>query len=112
MDSILAEISKANAEMAKLSTHVVSDPIGVKYGHALRDAFKNVRLDILNCFKFFHELMQYAKLLHNMDTKLAVIQKAAIQIIESEIKKHNGVIPEEFKELKKNYINSLTLDFT
>lgn len=112
MDKLLSDLAAANAGTEKMHTHVVSDQVSLKYGEKLRDAFRIARVDVINCFRFFHEIMQYATVLRNMDNKLVAVQKAAIRVIESEIKKNHGSIPAEFKELSKKFSNELDLDFT
>lgn len=112
MDSLLAEISKANADLEKMNTHEVTDPVSVKYSHKLKEAFRNVRLDVISCFKFYHEIMQYANNLFNMGRRLSHIQKEALRVVEKELKSHNLQLTDEMKRLKSDVDDALSLDFT
>ncbi|EKD22683.1 MAG: hypothetical protein ACD_84C00012G0004, partial [uncultured bacterium] len=96
MDELLSSLAAANKRIEYLENPKVSPSIIQTYYTVLRNGFKTTRADVMNCFRFFHELMQYASILHNMDLKLAAVHKAALQVIESEIKKSVGKVPDEF----------------
>ena len=101
IDTLLTKITTANTGVEKLSRyHEMADPITIKYAGLLKESFRVTRIDIMDCFKFFKEIMTYAQLLQKMDIKLRNAQRAALRVIEAEVRKY-GSVPSEIKEVHK-----------
>jgi hypothetical protein len=99
LEDLLDNLSSANQSIERMAKYGnVDEKITSKYGRILKDAFKITRTDVVDCFNFFKEIMEYTKLVVKVDAKLRHVQMTALRIIEAEIS-HGGKVPSEFSEL-------------
>lgn len=99
--SLREPLIKANDDIVKISDTLDLESPAFMYAISLREAFMVTRTDVIDCLKFFREIMIYANTLLKIDSKLHAIQKTVITVVESAIKENLGFLPPEFKELHK-----------
>lgn len=93
----------ANDKVEKASLGDSLDKLMRDYTHALKDAFKITRTDVIDCLRFFKEIIDYANLLLRISARVESVQKAAFRVIEDELKKNIGYVPDNVKEICKRF---------
>jgi hypothetical protein len=102
LEGLLGKLTKAGEDVSKMATATnAEDPTAIVYAKGLRDIFNIIRADVVDCFKFFKELLRYADTIHKVDATIRNVQRAALKIIEAELKKY-GDLPKSVVEIYKH----------